>query len=192
MYFIGALFCESDITSKGRAPAGGAENFPVNNHVPPSEANSMGRWFDDYLSGNDLLHLMGHRERMQRMFDEEAERQGMESGPAGVGWSPAVDIHDAGDSFILTAEIPGVEEADIDLEVVGEALVLSGERIPNTSEKVDCYHRVERPEGPFRRVFRLPDEVDPAGIRAEYRDGLLTVCLPKAFTESKKIIVTVE
>lgn len=151
----------------------------------------MGRWFDDELTGSDLLHLMGMRERMKRMFDD-AEREAACADRSNVGWSPAVDIHDEGSRFLLTAEVPGVLEGDIDLQVVGDSLVLSGERIPNTGEKVICYHRVERPEGPFRRVFRLPDEVDAQLIRAECRDGVLRVELPKLFGESKKISVVVE
>lgn len=151
----------------------------------------MGRWFDDELTGNDLLHLMGMRERMKRMFDD-AEKESASADHSSLGWSPAVDIHDEGKRFILTAELPGVVEGDIDLQVVGDSLVLSGERIPNTAEKVICYHRVERPEGPFRRVFRLPDEVDAQLISAECREGVLRVELPKLFGECKKICVDVE
>jgi len=150
----------------------------------------MGRWFDDDLSGSDVLHLMGLRERMNRMFDEQAERvMGADPTAHPTGWSPAVDILDAGESFVLTAEIPGVDEDAIDLEVVGDSLVLSGERIPNTTEKVLCYHRMERPEGPFRRTFRLPDEVDATNIKAEYKDGLLRVRLHKLSGVGKKIDV---
>lgn len=152
----------------------------------------MGRWFDDDLTGSDVLHLMGMRERMKRMFDEEAERENPCSDRSNIGWSPAVDIHDRGQAYVLTAEVPGVAEGDIDLQVVGDSLVLTGERIPNTADKVVCYHRVERPEGPFRRVFRLPDEVDAQLIRAECKDGVLRVELPKLVGEGKKINVDVE
>ncbi len=152
----------------------------------------MGRWFDDDLSGSDLLHLLGLRERMNRMFDEENERQGLDLSTGHVGWAPPVDIHDGGDRFVLSAELPGLTEADIDLEIVGDSLVLSGERIPNTNDKVVCYHRVERPEGPFRRAFRLPGEVNPSGVKAEYRDGVLYVELPKLKSKTKKIQVDVD
>lgn len=151
----------------------------------------MGRWFDDDLSGSDLLHLLGLRERMKRSFDEQAERAADQSSSQ-LGWSPAVDIHDAGEAFLLAAELPGLSESEIDLEIVGDSLILSGERVPNTNEKVICYHRVERPEGPFKRTFRLPAEVDSARVRAEYKDGILIVELPKLSTPSTVIVVEVK
>ena len=73
---------------------------------------------------------------------------------------------------------PGLEPAR--LQVVGDSLVLKGERKPLPSGEVLCFHRIERPEGQFHRVFRLPDEVDAGGIDAVFREGLLRVSLPKS------------
>lgn len=138
----------------------------------------MGRGFDDELTDRDLLHLLGVRERMKNLFDEQLTGYGDSSGSPML-WKPLVDICDDGHSYIVTAELPGVDEATIDLQIIDDALVLKGERIPNTTENVECYHRMERPEGPFSRVFQLPEAVDAEKIEAHCRDGVLRVALPK-------------
>lgn len=152
----------------------------------------MGRWQDDDTSGSDFLRLLGHRERLNRLFDEEEGRTSTQHVHTNSGWSPATDMYDAGDRFIITAEIPGVEEDAIDLEMSGDALVLTGERIPDTTEKVNCYHRVERPEGPFRRVYRFPEEVDGAATSATYKDGVLIIEVPKAGSRELTVTITIE
>lgn len=152
----------------------------------------MGRWYDDHLTGSELLHIMGLRERMNRLFDEENEFADREPSAAHMGWSPAADIYDEGSSFIINMEIPGLAETDIDLEITGDTLVICGERIPNAGDKVICYHRVERPEGPFRRTFRLPSEINSGKIKAEYKDGVLTVILPKMAKPAQKVHVDIE
>jgi HSP20 family protein len=138
----------------------------------------MGRGFDDALTDKDLLHLMGVRERMKNLFDEPLGF-GEDSGSAML-WKPLVDICDDGDNYLITAELPGVREDSISLQIVDGALVLKGERIPNTTENVECYHRVERPEGPFSRIFSFPEPVDAEKIKAHCEDGVLRVELPKA------------
>jgi HSP20 family protein len=153
----------------------------------------MGRGFDDEKADSELLHLLGLRERMKRLFDEHVPADTGDRSSAPLGWTPAVDIMDAGDKFVLTAEIPGVAEEDIDLKLIGDSLVLRGERSPDPNEKILCYHRIERHEGIFQRVFRLPCEVDAEGILAVCRDGVLRVEIPKLVPcSSEEVSVRVE
>lgn len=126
-----------------------------------------------------LRDLLGLQETLCRLFDEHAgrERRQGEAGPS--PWSPAVDIYETGESFILAAELPGMAQDDIHLEVLGDLLVLRGERPLHTGAPALGYHRVERPNGIFQRTFRLPAGVDAEAVSAGYRDGVLRVTLPK-------------
>lgn len=92
-------------------------------------------------------------------------------------WSPAVDLYETEDDYVLRAEVPGVERADLDLEVEGRRLTLTGRRRPPDRE--GNFHRMERHHGPFRRVFELDHELDPADVEAGLEAGVLTVRLRK-------------
>ncbi len=155
----------------------------------------MGRGFDDELTDKDLLQLLGLRERMNRLFDEQQLHLGSAATGPAMNWTPPVDIVDAGNKFILTAELPGVDEEAVDLELVGDSLILKGERPPHVTGTNSCYHRIERPEGPFRRTFTLPAGVDASAISAELKDGVLEVHLPKTPSEgdgAKEVDVEIE
>jgi HSP20 family protein len=134
----------------------------------------MGRGSDEAL--RDLLGL---QEKMCRLFDEQSSRVRGAKDPGSGHWSPPVDIFETEREFVLLAEIPGVSQADIHLEISDQVLVLRGDRPASARETSHCYHRIERPNGLFRRLFRLPAAVDPAGVNATYRDGVLQVVLPK-------------
>ncbi len=119
------------------------------------------------------------QERMNRLFQEALSRsRGNESLESGH-WSPAVDIIETGDRIILRADLPGLEQSDIELRLDDETLVLRGERRPAGDIKPEELHRAERPHGPFQRSFGLPGNVDPNGIRAVHKNGVLEVVLPK-------------
>ncbi len=134
----------------------------------------MGRGFGGDEAGGNIGRFDALRQRIERLFEEDGE------GRRGGGvWVPVVDICDEGETFVVTAEIPGMALSDIDVEIVGDRLVLRGERTGGPEEGPRTFHRMERPEGPFQRSFRLPDEVDPAGVKATYKEGVLTVTLPK-------------
>lgn len=134
----------------------------------------MGRGSDEAL--RDLLGL---QETLYRLFDEHASRERPAREAVPTPWSPAVDIYEDGDTFVLTAEVPGMEQDDIHLEITEDHLVLRGERPLHTGAPALSYHRVERPNGIFQRTFRLPAVVDPEAVSAAYRDGVLRVTLPK-------------
>jgi HSP20 family protein len=97
-----------------------------------------------------------------------------------VSWIPPVDIYETGDSYILTAELPGVEQPDIKIEVTGSELTIRGERRFLPPCAAENYHRLETVRGRFLRTFTLPDKLNSDGITANFKDGVLEVRLPKA------------
>ena len=123
----------------------------------------------------DLLTL---QERMSRMLEGSYRGQD-EDWALGGSWAPAVDIYEKDGNIVLKAELPGVDPKDVDVRVENNLLTLRGERKFDTEVKRDNYHRVERSYGSFSRSFTLPNVVDTQNIKAEYRDGVLHMTLPK-------------
>ncbi len=128
----------------------------------------------------DLLSL---QERMNRLFDDSVRglgRTGAEDDWAlGGSWAPPVDIYEHEGSIVLKAELPGVEAKDVDVRLENNTLTLRGERKLDREVKKESYHRVERSYGAFTRSFTLPSVVDQANIKADFKDGVLQVVLPK-------------
>jgi HSP20 family protein len=94
-------------------------------------------------------------------------------------WVPPVDIFETGDhEIVLKAELPGLARNDIDLKIENNMLTIRGERKPLPSVRPEQYHRVERVNGSFSRSFSLPSTIDGERVRAEYRDGVLSIVLP--------------
>jgi HSP20 family protein len=123
----------------------------------------------------DLLTL---QDRMNRMF-ESSFRGGEDDWALGGSWAPAVDIYEKDGNIVLKAELPGVDAKDVDVRVENNLLTLRGERKFDNEVTRDNYHRVERSYGSFSRSFTLPNVVDTANIKAEFRDGVLHMTLPK-------------
>jgi HSP20 family protein len=126
---------------------------------------------------------------MNRLFEESV---GL-STPSGeeaplAAWSPAVDILESEDAYILRAELPGVEFKDLDLQVQDNMLVLKGDRKFDRETKRENYHRVERTYGSFYRSFTLPSTVDQSKIKAKLKDGVLEVVLPKMEQNRSKTV----
>jgi len=94
-------------------------------------------------------------------------------------WSPAVDILEKDGNLVLRAELPGMNEKDIDLKLEGNVLTLKGERKFEDEQNRNNYHRVERFYGTFSRSFTLPETVDRDKIKADYKNGVLTVTIPQ-------------
>tara|TARA_B100000378_G_scaffold4623_1_gene4256 strand:- start:344 stop:784 length:441 start_codon:yes stop_codon:yes gene_type:complete len=94
-------------------------------------------------------------------------------------WSPAVDVKETDNSFVLTADIPGLTKKDIKVNVDNGKLSISGERTYETDQENDNYHYRERRFGTFDRSFKLPDTVDEEKISASFKNGILIVALPK-------------
>jgi len=129
----------------------------------------------------DLVSL---QDRMNRLFDDSF--RGVARGGAaeedwalGGSWAPAVDIFEHEGNIVLKAELPGVDSKDVDVRVENNVLTLRGERKFDTEVDKESYHRVERAYGAFSRSFTLPTVVDTDKIKAEVKDGVLRVTLPK-------------
>jgi HSP20 family protein len=103
-------------------------------------------------------------------------------------WKPVVDIYDNEDKFVINAELPGVDKKDIVIDVKGRFLTLKGERSSEKEVKEDKYYRRERANGSFERVFTLPAEIDPDKIKADYKDGILKIDIPKPEEQKPKQI----
>ena len=99
--------------------------------------------------------------------------------PGLSGWTPAVDIQETPDRYIVAAEVPGMRRDDLDIRVHEGRITIAGVR---RERPLQCeqYHRVERGHGSFSRTFHLPVPVDGDGVTADLRDGVLTVMCPKA------------
>jgi len=92
---------------------------------------------------------------------------------------PAVDIYEDEHNIVLTAEVPGIEDKDLDITLENGVLTVSGERKMENEEKQDNFHRVERSYGRFTRSFNLPPTVDTEGVKAEFNNGVLKITLAK-------------
>ena len=97
----------------------------------------------------------------------------------GGSWAPVVDIYEQGGDIVLKAELPGIDPKNVDIRIENNVLTLRGERKVDQQVKRESYHRVERAYGAFTRSFTLPAVVDQERIKADYRDGVLSVTLPK-------------
>lgn len=107
-------------------------------------------------------------------------------------WTPSVDIMEKDGNLILRAELPGLNEKDIELKLEGNTLTLKGERKMENEDKKGTYHRVESFYGSFVRSFRLPETVDADKITADYKNGVLTVTMPqKPEVRPREITVSV-
>jgi HSP20 family protein len=116
---------------------------------------------------------------MNRLFEDMAASRGEEKDLATSSWAPAVDIYETENEVVLTAEIPGIEEKDIEIKVEDNTLTLKGERKFEKETKEENYHRIERAYGSFFRSFTLPTYVDQDKVEAEHENGVLKIRMPK-------------
>ena len=124
----------------------------------------------------DLITL---REKMNRLFEEAASSRGEERDFASGTWTPSVDIYENEHELVLTAEIPGIDDNDIEIRVEDNTLTLSGDRKFEKETKEENYHRIERAYGSFYRSFSIPHYIDPEKIQAEHENGVLKILMPK-------------
>jgi len=122
--------------------------------------------------------LDGIQGEMNRLFDSFFER------PATVAaaecmWAPLTDMYETKDDLIVTFEVPGVSEKDVNVSITGDVLTVKGERRFERDVKDEGYHRLERVYGKFERSMPLPIAVQPDKVKATYRDGVLEIRLPK-------------
>ena len=125
--------------------------------------------------------------RMSRFFDDPFFRTDRMADDDSMGmWNPAVDLYEKDDHFVIKAELPGVDKKDIKIDLKDRVLTLSGERSYDNEVKEENYYRKERSYGKFQRAFRLPADVDSDQIKAEFKDGVLQVEVPKPEEQKAK------
>jgi HSP20 family protein len=105
---------------------------------------------------------------------------------ASLDWSPSVDISETGQEYLIRATLPAVKKEDVEITVDDGMLTLSGERRQQGEQEDEKFHKVESFYGPFSRTFALPDAIDAAAIRAESKEGMLTIHVPKTRLEARK------
>jgi len=122
----------------------------------------------------------GEHDIFQEMARLRRRIEGLASSPPAAEegpWAPPVDIRESERALVLSFDLPGLRREDIELRVDRDGLTLQGERPP--AERLRAV-RLERPAGPFRRSFRIGIPINPAGVQATYRDGVLEITIPKA------------
>jgi HSP20 family protein len=130
------------------------------------------------------------QEQVNRLFDSSFKGNGDNS--ALTTWAPAVDIYETENELVLKADLPEVSEKDLDIRVENNMLTVRGERKFEQKVNEDNYLRIERTYGSFSRSFSLPNTVNTEAIKADYKNGVLTVQLPKrAESKPKQVKVNV-
>jgi len=140
------------------------------NALSPWTAASQGALHDEF-------------ERMFRRFLDRPVGSGAVSGdePASAGaWAPALDVEETGDAFVLHLELAGITPDEVDVNIEDGVLTVTGERRFYEEKEADGFKRIERRFGRFHRAVRLPGRVDVENVGAAYRDGILTINVPKA------------
>jgi HSP20 family protein len=134
------------------------------------------------------------QDRINRIFGDAYTRRYDDDVMQRGEWIPPVDIYEtSAQEIVLRAELPGVAKEDIDLRVENNTLTLKGTRKREADVKEDQYHRVERSYGSFIRSFSLPSRIDTEKVRAEFKDGVLSITLPvKEEAKPRQISVAVD
>lgn len=124
---------------------------------------------------NDVLN-----QAFARAWGDEDSKSG--------SWAPAVDIYETDENLVVKAELPGVNPKDVEVRVEDSTLYLKGERKFENEVKEENYHRVERSYGSFTRTFALPSSINADKVAADFKDGLLTLTMPKREEAKPKTI----
>jgi HSP20 family protein len=124
------------------------------------------------------------RRQMDQLFDDFA---GMRRETSSTTWSPAIELKDENDHLVLRAEIPGVEGKDLDIQVAREAVAITGEHRYEKKTEEKGFYRSEFRYGSFQRTIPLPVPVENDKVQAEFKNGILTLTLPKAEEVRRKV-----
>lgn len=122
--------------------------------------------------------LTSLRKEMERLFDRFWEGDFPEVVPVGE-WSPRLDLSETKDVLVVRAEIPGIEAKDVQISLQDQVLTIKGEKKQEKEEKDEHHYRMERSHGVFARSLRLPVLVEREKVTAKFKNGVLTITLPK-------------
>lgn len=124
---------------------------------------------------------------IQEALDALRSGAWLASGPSGSGSYPPINVFQKGDDFVLIAELPGVKKSDLEIQVKDNTVRIAGAKAVSYPEKA-AVHRRERLQGRFDRAVTLPVQVDGGKVKAEYRDGLLAVFMPRAERDKPRVV----
>ena len=138
---------------------------------------------------NPFREMTTMQNRIDRMFNHPYWPSGRVDDDTGMGmWNPVVDLYEKDDHFVIKAELPGVDKKDITIDLKNRLLTLSGQRSYENEVKEENFYRRERSYGKFQRAFTLPSDVDSDKIKAEFKDGLLKIEVPKPEEHKPKTV----
>jgi HSP20 family protein len=138
-----------------------------------------------------MRDLVDIQDEINRMFEDIARPSDGEARPARM--LPPADVIENKDTFIVRTELPGLRKEDVKVTLQNNVLTVSGEKMKEQEEKNQTYYRVERSYGAFSRTFELPMPVDANNIKADFKDGILTIELPKVEeAKPKEILISVK
>ena len=132
--------------------------------------------------------LLTTQREFDRLFKEAFSPMSGETEVSTRSWAPPVDIYETEDAIVLKAELPGIDPKDVEVRVEDNTLYLKGERNYEKEINEQNYHRIERSYGSFARSFSLPNSISAEKVKAEYKDGLLTLTMPKREEAKPKTI----
>jgi HSP20 family protein len=135
-----------------------------------------------------LQRLLNDLTAIERQLDRLAKEPALYQESTQGTWLPVVDIYETPESFVLTAEVPGVASADIDIKVIDRTLILRGERRWGREAEGEHFHRLESASGKFERKFTLSARIDFERISAGLERGVLQVVLPKRVAQAGRQI----
>lgn len=141
----------------------------------------------DLIPWRDRNELSSLRREIDSLFDRFFEGWPFRS-TAVRQWVPSVDVSETAKEVLVQAELPGMDPKEIDIAIQGNLLTLKGERRQEKEEEGANYHRIERSFGSFSRAIQLPAEVDVEKVSAVYKNGVLTITMPKTGAASAKRI----
>lgn len=154
--------------------------------IKRNPSNELTRWGFDFPMSRGLHSL---QRDMNRIFDEFFRGDiSADDTFFSRDWTPAVDVVENNDNYILKAEIPGMNKDDVKITLENNILTIRGEKKNEAEKKEGNYHRIERSYGSFERSFTVPGSIKPDNIDAQYKDGVLTLTLPKAEEAKPKLI----
>ena len=123
--------------------------------------------------------IVGMQDEVNRLFDGFFNRTPLRGDLAAV-FTPAVDIEETADEFVVRTDLPGMSQKDVKVSLMGDTLTIRGERKEESDQKDGKKHRIERVYGSFERSFQLGTPVRSDKVKAQYRDGVLEILVPKA------------
>ena len=154
----------------------------------PFRSRSEGDFFGPAVRWSPFQETERILREMDRLFENGAGRFPGEQAMTIAEWTPSVDISEDDKEFVVKAELPDVKKDDVKVTVDDGALTIRGERKAEKEEKGKKFHRIERSYGSFERSFTLPESTDAGKISSDFKDGVLTVHLPKNPNSKSKAI----